>query len=69
VTGDWSYDDGSTSTGTWWFEDDYSWIGTWATDESDDTVKYDSTDYEEYMCIDLDNGEVNTQGYSCEWYW
>ena len=21
------------------------------------------------MCIDLDNGEVNTQGYSCEWYW
>jgi hypothetical protein len=69
VTGDWVYDDGSTSTGTWWFEGDSSWIGTWATDESDDTVKYDSTDYEEYMCIDLDNGEVNTQGYACDWYW
>ena len=62
VTGDWSYDDGSTSTGTWWFEDDYSWIGTWATDESDDTIKYDNSDYEEYTCSDLDNGLVNSGG-------
>jgi hypothetical protein len=69
VTGDWSYDDGSTSTGTWWFEDDYSWIGSWATDESNDTIKYDNSDYEEYTCSDLDNGLVNSGGYACEWYW
>ncbi len=73
VTGDWSYDDGSTSTGTWWFEGDSSWIGTWATDESDDTIKYDNSDYgdeEEYTCIDLDDGTVtNSAGETCAWYY
>ena len=73
VTGDWTYDEGSTSTGTWWFEDDYSWIGTWATDDSDDTIKYDNSDYgdyEEYTCADLDDGSVtNSAGETCAWYY
>jgi hypothetical protein len=71
VTGDWTYDDQTTSTGTWWFEGDSSWIGTWATDESNDTIKYDSTDYgdyEDYTCNDLDNGEVNSYGETCAYY-
>ena len=72
MTGDWSYDDGSTSTGTWWFEGDSSWIGTWATDESNDTIKYDSTDYgdyEDYTCTDLDDGTVtNSYGETCAYY-
>jgi hypothetical protein len=73
VTGDWTYDDETTSTGTWWFEGDSSWIGTWATDESNDTIKYDSTDYgdyEDYTCTDLDDGTVtNSAGETCAWYY
>ena len=73
VTGDWAYDEGSTSTGTWWYEGDSSWIGTWATDESDNTIKYDSSDYgesDEYTCNDLDDGTVtNSAGHGCEWYY